>query len=188
MNEKARVLIVESKREMNKLRACFDDDDYVVGMAHSPGEAVDRMTKNQWDLALVSNDLSESAEPDVEVRLRNIDPKMAIMTVLNYGPGLAADALKYGAYDFVTKPIDQIEVENRVGNAIRHQRADRESIRLRALLVEEDGKSLEEVERAHILRILEECKGNRSRAAAILCIDRTTLYQKLREYLRHRRS
>jgi DNA-binding NtrC family response regulator len=42
--------------------------------------------------------------------------------------------------------------------------------------------TLEEIERQHILRVLEEAGGNRERAAAILGISARTLYRKLREY------
>jgi two-component system, NtrC family, response regulator HydG len=44
------------------------------------------------------------------------------------------------------------------------------------------GKSLDEIERAHILRILDECGGNQSRAADVLDIDRVTLHHKLKRY------
>jgi two-component system response regulator HydG len=44
------------------------------------------------------------------------------------------------------------------------------------------GKSLDDIERAHILRILEECGGNQSRAADVLDIDRVTLHHKLKRY------
>lgn len=42
--------------------------------------------------------------------------------------------------------------------------------------------TLEELEREHILRVLDESDGNRERAAAILGISSRTLYRKLREY------
>jgi DNA-binding NtrC family response regulator len=42
--------------------------------------------------------------------------------------------------------------------------------------------TLDELERRHILRVLEETSGNRERAAAILGISARTLYRKLREY------
>jgi two-component system, NtrC family, response regulator AtoC len=42
--------------------------------------------------------------------------------------------------------------------------------------------TLEELEREHILRVLNESDGNRERAAAILGISSRTLYRKLREY------
>lgn len=41
---------------------------------------------------------------------------------------------------------------------------------------------LEDLEREHILRVLEQSDGNRERAAAILGISSRTLYRKLREY------
>ena len=44
------------------------------------------------------------------------------------------------------------------------------------------GKSLEEIERVHILRTLDESCGNQSRAAEILGIDRVTLHHKLKRY------
>lgn len=44
------------------------------------------------------------------------------------------------------------------------------------------GRSLEEVERVHIERVLEEAGWNLSRTARILDIDRTTLYNKLKRY------
>jgi two-component system response regulator HydG len=43
-------------------------------------------------------------------------------------------------------------------------------------------KTLGEMERAHILRVLEECGGNQSRAAEVLDIDRVTLHHKLKKY------
>ena len=42
--------------------------------------------------------------------------------------------------------------------------------------------SLDDLERMHIERILDMCSGAKSRAAAILGINRTTLWKKLRQY------
>src|SRR5208282_2856920 len=42
--------------------------------------------------------------------------------------------------------------------------------------------TLDEVERVHILKVLEECGGNQTRAAERLDIDRVTLYNKLKRY------
>jgi two-component system response regulator HydG len=43
-------------------------------------------------------------------------------------------------------------------------------------------KSLDEIEKAHILRVLESCNWNQTRAAEILDIDRVTLHHKLKKY------
>ncbi|MFZ0295253.1 MAG: sigma 54-interacting transcriptional regulator, partial [Candidatus Sulfotelmatobacter sp.] len=43
-------------------------------------------------------------------------------------------------------------------------------------------KTLDDMERAHILRVVQECGGNQSHAADVLDIDRVTLYHKLKKY------
>jgi two-component system, NtrC family, response regulator HydG len=45
-----------------------------------------------------------------------------------------------------------------------------------------DVRSLEDVERTHILRVLDECNGNQTRTAEVLGIDRVTLHHKLKKY------
>ena len=39
--------------------------------------------------------------------------------------------------------------------------------------------SLEEVDRRHIMKVIDHCHGNRTNAAQLLAIDRKTLYRKL---------
>jgi len=43
-------------------------------------------------------------------------------------------------------------------------------------------KSLEDVEKAHIQRVLEQCGWNQTRAAEVLGIDRVTLHHKVKKY------
>jgi two-component system response regulator HydG len=43
-------------------------------------------------------------------------------------------------------------------------------------------KTLDEMEKAHILRVLEQCSWNQTRAAEVLDIDRVTLHHKLKKY------
>jgi two-component system response regulator HydG len=45
-----------------------------------------------------------------------------------------------------------------------------------------EGRTLDDIEKAHILRVLEECGGNQTRAAEVLDIDRVTLHNKLKKY------
>src|SRR5262249_1258771 len=45
-----------------------------------------------------------------------------------------------------------------------------------------DGRTLKDIERAHVERMLRETGGNLSKAAKILAIDRGTLYSKMRRY------
>ncbi|MHB9000693.1 MAG: sigma-54 interaction domain-containing protein, partial [Thermoanaerobaculia bacterium] len=51
-----------------------------------------------------------------------------------------------------------------------------------AAVIPGSARTLDDVEREHILRILEECGGNQTRAAEMLGIDRVTLHNKLKRY------
>ena len=53
---------------------------------------------------------------------------------------------------------------------------------LRLPLAEHQPRTLEDIERAHILAVLEDCKGNQTLAAEVLDIDRVTLHNKLKKY------
>jgi two-component system response regulator HydG len=45
-----------------------------------------------------------------------------------------------------------------------------------------ESRTLDDIEKTHILRTLEECGGNQTRAAEVLDIDRVTLHHKLKKY------
>jgi len=66
--------------------------------------------------------------------------------------------------------------------AVRGDSGDRQMVEEAA----EKTRTLAEVERAYILRVLEKTAGNKYQAAQILGIDRKTLYRKLEEIEKHR--
>jgi two-component system response regulator HydG len=45
-----------------------------------------------------------------------------------------------------------------------------------------ESRTLDDIEKTHILRVLEECGGNQTRASEVLGIDRVTLHHKLKKY------
>jgi len=77
------------------------------------------------------------------------------------------------------------ELENAIERAmvVAHEPELREEdFALRLPLGEASARTLEDVEKAHILAILEDCKGNQTVAAEVLDIDRVTLHNKLKKY------
>jgi DNA-binding NtrC family response regulator len=111
--------------------------------------------------------------------------KYCAQTNRQHVPAISTEAIEMlGRYDW---PGNVRELENAVERALVVSRgaelrpADF-SFQLAAASTACAGRTLEEVERAHIERVWRECEGNHSRAARILDIDRTTLYNKLRRY------
>ncbi len=77
------------------------------------------------------------------------------------------------------------ELENAVERAMvvaQEPEIREEDFALRLPLAEHQARTLEDIERAHILSVLEDCKGNQTLAAEVLDIDRVTLHNKLKKY------
>lgn len=77
------------------------------------------------------------------------------------------------------------ELENAIERAMvvaQEPEIREEDFALRLPVAEPTARTLEDVERAHILAVLQECKGNQTLAAEVLDIDRVTLHNKLKKY------
>ena len=77
------------------------------------------------------------------------------------------------------------ELENAIERAMvvaQEPEIREEDFALRLPVAEHTPRTLEEIERAHILAVLEDCKGNQTLASEVLNIDRVTLHNKLKKY------
>ncbi len=127
-------------------------------------------------------------------RLRDRGAEAPVIVMTAHGSVDAAiDAMKFGAFDFLTKPLDVDRLLIVVRNALSLSQLSRQVHTLRGELHsvglttrppahDEFVVPLDEVERRHILRAVEACRGNLSQAARLLDIGRTTLYRKLQRY------
>jgi DNA-binding NtrC family response regulator len=77
------------------------------------------------------------------------------------------------------------ELENAIERAMvvaQEPEIREEDFALRLPVAEHTTRTLDDMERAHILAVLEDCKGNQTLAAEVLDIDRVTLHNKLKRY------
>ena len=77
------------------------------------------------------------------------------------------------------------ELENAIERAMvvaQEPEIREEDFALRSPVAEHTTRTLDDMERVHILAVLEDCKGNQTLAAEVLDIDRVTLHNKLKRY------
>ncbi|WCK55891.1 response regulator [Aneurinibacillus sp. Ricciae_BoGa-3] len=173
MEAKPTVLIVDDDKDICYLLAtAIQSDDIEILSAHSSKEAMILFDNNRPDLVLLDIQLPEMTGIQVLEQMKKIDNNCQIIMVTAYATiDTAIQAMKLGALDYVCKPFKLPELRETVRNAIEFLK-----------MKEETAVTLEQVERAHIEKVLGEVDGNRRVAAERLDISLRTLYYKIKQY------
>ncbi len=138
MSSKGSVLIVDDEAVVrDSLSKWLREEGYEVGTAENATEALKQLVAQRWDLALVDIRMPGTDGIELQKRLHQIDPDLIVIIITGYASvETAVQALKQGAYDYVTKPFDPDDIAHLIRNAIGHRRAARESLRLQETLAE----------------------------------------------------
>lgn len=127
------ILIVDDERVVREsLEQWFSDEDYDVTVAASGKEALAALARQRYDLALLDIKMPGMDGMELQHRLREADPDLPVIIMTGYASvETAVQALKQGAYDYITKPVDPDVLSHAVRKAIEHTRARRELAQLR---------------------------------------------------------
>jgi DNA-binding NtrC family response regulator len=95
------------------------------------------MAEGRWDAALVDIKMRGTDGIELQRRMHEIDPDLVVIIMTGYAAvETAVTALKNGAYDYVTKPLDPDEISHLVAKALAHKRTQEENVRLRETVAE----------------------------------------------------
>jgi len=141
VSDKGRILVVDDEPIVrDSLAKWFAEEGYETGAAESAREALNRLAEGRWDLALVDIKMPGTDGIELQRRLKEIDPDLVVIIMTGYASvETAVQALKNGAYDYVTKPFDPDDISHAIRNALSHRRARAENVRLREVLAETAG-------------------------------------------------
>jgi two-component system, NtrC family, response regulator HydG len=138
VSEEARLLIVDDELSVrDSLGKWFREEGYVIGAAENASEALSLLAENSWDAALVDIKMRGIDGIELQRRIHEIDPNLMVILMTGYASvETAVQALKNGAYDYVSKPLDPDEIAHLVKKAIAHRRVEQENVRLRETVAE----------------------------------------------------
>ena len=138
MSVKARLLIVDDELSVrDSLGKWFREEGYEAGTAENANEALTRLAEGHWDVALLDIKMRGTDGIELQKRLREVDPDLTVIIMTGYASvETAVAALKNGAYDYVSKPLDPDEISHLVKKAIEHRRTEQENVRLRETVAE----------------------------------------------------
>ena len=211
MVEKPRILVVDDEPVVREsLRDWFTEDDYPVAMAADAREALQMFQDSSWDILLTDVKMPGMDGLELQKKAKEIDPDVTVIIMTAYASvDSALQAIKEGAYDYVTKPLDPDDLEQIIDRATQHRMLVRENLQLKRSIEAVGGRadarepegvseqpavgaaeqvrplgglSLADVEKQHIQNVLAQTSGNASEAAQALGVDETTLDEKVRLY------
>lgn len=113
-------------------------DRKVIRTADTAESALAFFRQEEFEVVLLDMRLPDGNGMDVLVRLQEIAPEVQVIIITGYGDvDNAVQAMKLGAYDYITKPFDLDRLELIVEKAFQRARLQRENRLLRRTRSEE---------------------------------------------------
>ncbi|PLX32034.1 MAG: Fis family transcriptional regulator [Ignavibacteria bacterium] len=130
------MMVVDDEQSVRQsLEAWFQDDGYTVLTAENAAEALKRLQSAQIDIILLDIKMPGMDGLALQDRIREFNKDVIIIIITAFGTvDTAVRALKAGAFDYTTKPVDPDELSLIVRNAVDRIRLERENAALKESL------------------------------------------------------
>jgi DNA-binding NtrC family response regulator len=124
---KGRVLVVDDEPGLRfALRSYLETCGYDIDEAETLAAAIDHLQAQVPDVALVDYALPDGNALDLLSRIKSAGVDVPVIVLTGHGSiELAVTAVKEGAEQFLTKPVELASLELVVGRVIEHQRNSR---------------------------------------------------------------
>ena len=133
MDLKENILVVDDEKIVREsLYHWFEDEGYIVETAENSEDALRKFDKGKYDLVLLDMKMPGMSGLDLLPKLKQIDNDCFVILITAYASVPSAiRALKDGAFDYITKPVDPDELDHLVKNALQQKRLKTENEQLK---------------------------------------------------------
>jgi DNA-binding NtrC family response regulator len=133
MREPRNLLVVDDDAAMRQmLVSLFEEQGYAVGEAASANDAIERV--GEFDFDAVLSDIRMPGKTGIEMvgELRDLRPRTPVILMTAFGSiDSAIDAMRAGAFDYITKPFEPETALITVERALERRALEQENQRLR---------------------------------------------------------
>ncbi|MGD8374901.1 MAG: sigma-54 dependent transcriptional regulator [Acidobacteriota bacterium] len=131
-----RILVVDDEPiVVDSLAEWFRQDGYDVDVARNAKEALRRVAERRHDIAVIDIRMPGMDGLELQRRLADANPDLTVIVMTGYASvESAVQALKAGAYDYITKPFDPDELSHLIRRASEHRSLRSENLRLKESL------------------------------------------------------
>ncbi len=138
MNATPSILIVDDEQVVrDSLTKWFREDGYCVGAAENAAAALRQLQSRKWDIILLDIKMPGMDGMELQSRIRETDANATIIFITAHATvDTAVQALKAGAFDYVTKPVDPDYLSHLVNNALKQRMLANENLKLKEQISE----------------------------------------------------
>ncbi len=138
---KARILVVDDEESIREfLEIMLRKEGYEVTSVEDGQVAVETIKKKSFDLVISDLQMPNMTGIELLRTVKDQQPDMLFMMITAFGTTeTAVEAMKLGAYDYITKPFKIDEVRILIANALRSQNLEVENRTLKKELKKEYG-------------------------------------------------
>ena len=155
MTARAKILVIDDELGIREgCRRALSPQGYAVEVAGDAAEGLDKLRANGYDLALLDVMMPGISGLELLGKIHEHDPEIVCIIITGYATvAMAVNAIKQGAYDFLTKPFGVDDLLLAVEHGLEHRRLISEQRRLaqveaEALRLTGEKAKLEEIDRA----------------------------------------
>lgn len=136
---KARVLVVDDEESIREfLEIMLKKEGYEVTCVEDGQQALDLLKKKSVDMVISDLQMPNVTGIELLRQVKDQYPDMLFMMITAFGTTeTAVEAMKLGAYDYITKPFKIDEVRINIANALRSQNLEVENRSLKKELKQE---------------------------------------------------
>jgi len=118
---KPKVLIIDDEEQIRNLLVDVLGDTYECSDAGSAEEALAALAKRSFDLVISDIDMGGMSGLELVPRVHSLSPDTVVVMVSgNHDIEFAIRALRVGAFDYISKPLDLRHIEAAVERALNH--------------------------------------------------------------------
>ncbi len=137
------ILVVDDELIVrDSLMKWFLEDGFRAESAENGKVALNKLQSGKWNILLVDIKMPGMDGIELLERVKQIDKNITVIIITAFASvDSAVKALKLGAYDYVTKPIDPDYLDHLIQNALKQQELVRDNQRLRDTVSELTGET-----------------------------------------------
>lgn len=126
---KSRILVVDDEESIREfLDIMLRKEGYEVTLAEDGARAIELLKKKTFDLVISDLQMPQVTGMELLKHVRDNFPDLLFMMITAFGTTeTAVEAMKIGAYDYITKPFKIDEVRIVIGNALKSKNLETEN-------------------------------------------------------------